>query len=255
MKEAIVQITTPAGRMDAFVTRPERAGRFPAVIVYMDVWGLREELFDIARRIATVGYYCIVPNFYYRHGPVRFEYRNEKGEMRSIETLPTDVQERIRDEMRGLTDRMVVEDTGTVLNFLEQELVRPGPIGAIGYCMGGRHALCAAGHYDAFRATVSLHGTRLVTDAPDSAHRFADRFGGEIYCGFAEHDTLAPPATIAKLAEVLGGRQNVRYESVVHAGTVHGYSLPDRDIFDKQAANRDWEAIFPMLRRQVPPGD
>jgi len=46
-------------------------------------------------------------------------------------------------------------------------------------------------------------------------------------------------------------RKGVRLRQVVHAGADHGYALPDRDVFDKQAANRDWEHIFPMLRRQL----
>jgi hypothetical protein len=27
--------------------------------------------------------------------------------------------------------------------------------------------------------------------------------------------------------------------------------LPDRDVYDRQAANRDWEYIFAMFRRQL----
>jgi carboxymethylenebutenolidase len=36
-------------------------------------------------------------------------------------------------------------------------------------------------------------------------------------------------------------------------GAVHGYGLPERDMHHKQAANRDWEAIFAMFHRQMPP--
>ena len=57
MKERFVEIETPSGRMETFVTHPEQDGPFPAVIVYMDIWGVREELFEIARRVGTVGYY------------------------------------------------------------------------------------------------------------------------------------------------------------------------------------------------------
>ena len=81
----------------------------------------------------------------------------------------------------------------------------------------------------------------------------AERFQGEIYCGFAEHDDLAPVATIDALQTLLGARSNVVYRARVHLGTVHGYSLPDRDLYDKHAANRDWEAIFAMFRRRLPP--
>ena len=68
MKERFVEIPTAAGRMETFVTHPEQDGPFPPVILYMDVWGMREELYDLARRVATVGYYCVVPDWYYRQG-------------------------------------------------------------------------------------------------------------------------------------------------------------------------------------------
>jgi len=43
----------------------------------------------------------------------------------------------------------------------------------------------------------------------------------------------------------------VDYCYEVHPGAEHGYALPDRDIHDKRAANRDWEVIFAMFRRQL----
>jgi carboxymethylenebutenolidase len=195
-----------------------------------------------------------LPNTYYRQGKVRFEYRNARAEMRSMKSLPWGVQEAVRAQKRSLTDRMVVNDMQCVLDFLAREPVRPGAKGVLGYCMGGRHALYVAGHFpEEFRATVSLHGTSLVTDAADSPHRLADRFRGEMYCGFAEHDSLAPPSTISTLADLLGGRSNVRYHFEVHRGTERGYSLPDRDIYDEAATKRDWKKIFAMLKRQLAP--
>ncbi len=254
MIEKFESIPTPDGGMDAFITYPETGERCPAVVIFMDIWGLREELFDVARRIATTGYYCILPNTYYRQGKVNFEYRNEKGEMRSIELLPAEVQEQLRVQMRSLTDEMVVADMKSILGFLKAEPVRAGPMGSLGYCMGGRHALAVAGHYpNEVRATASLHGTRLVMDGENSVHRLSGKFQGEIYCGFAERDSLAPPSTIEALAQCCSGRPGLEYSYMVHPGTEHGYSLPDRDIYRKAAANRDWERIFAMFRRQLEP--
>jgi carboxymethylenebutenolidase len=250
--ETFTEIPTADGRMDAFVTRPEEGGPFPAVIVLMDIWGLREELFDVARRIATVGYHCTVPNFWYRRGKVRFEYRDEKGRMRSLVAIPKAAQDEMHANMSHLTDAMAMADIGAVLKFLDGEPVRPGPKGTIGYCLGGRLSLAAAAAFpDRFRASASMHGTRLVNDKPDSPHRFVDRMRGEIYCGFAETDDLATPATIETLGKLFAGCTQVKYRAIVHPGTVHGYALPDRDIFDKPAANRDWENIFAMFKRQL----
>jgi carboxymethylenebutenolidase len=252
MRERFAEIATADGRMDAFVTHPEEGGPFPAVLVLMDVWGLREELFDVARRIATVGYHCTVPNFWYRRGKVRFEFRDEKGRMRSLSALPKETQDEIRANMVQVTDRMAMADIGAVLKFLDGEPVQKGPKGTLGYCLGGRLSLAAAAEYpEAFRASASMHGTTLVSDAPDSPHKFVDKMRGEIYCGFAEHDPYAPPSTIETLGKLFAGRGDVKYRAIVHAGTEHGYALPDRDIFHKPSYDRDWEHIFPMFRRQL----
>ena len=53
-------------------------------MLYMDVWGVREELYDLARRVATVGYYVMVPDFYYRQGKIRSTFINDKGERISL---------------------------------------------------------------------------------------------------------------------------------------------------------------------------
>jgi len=68
MIEQILDINTKAGAMQTFVCRPERGGPFPAVFMLMDAPGIREELRDMARRLATVGYYVLLPNLYYRAG-------------------------------------------------------------------------------------------------------------------------------------------------------------------------------------------
>ena len=55
MHERIISVRTPAGEMETFITYPEEGGPFAPVLIYMDFWGVREELFDIARRVGTVG--------------------------------------------------------------------------------------------------------------------------------------------------------------------------------------------------------
>lgn len=253
MHDRVVAVQTPSGQMETFITHPEQGGPFPAVVMYMDFWGVREELFDIARRVGTVGYYCMVPDLYYRQGRVRNEWRNEKNEMISMHRLDPERQRQALIPLEKLSNAMVVEDTGALLDFIDRgEPVRPGGVGAFGYCMGGRHVLCVAGAYpERFIANASLHGTRLLSDREDSPHRLAERFRGELYCGFAEHDPHASPEMIRELGAVLA-RCPVEYRCEIHPGAEHGYALPNRDIHDKRAANRDWELIFAMFRRRLP---
>ena len=61
-----LEIPTPDGQMNTFVTHPEEGGPFPVVFFYMDAPGKREELHDMARRLGSGGYYVVLPNLYYR---------------------------------------------------------------------------------------------------------------------------------------------------------------------------------------------
>ncbi len=254
MKERIVEIETRDGRMDTFITHPEQGGPFPPVILYMDIWGVREQLFDLARRIATVGFVGVVPNLYYRKGNNTFDYRHADGRTISLKTLDVAEREKILAFHAHLTDPMVVADTGALLDFLAtDEAVRPGPVGSVGYCMGGCHvARVAAVYPDAFRASAGLHGTNLVTNEADSPHLGAAAMRGEIYFGFGELDHFTPPEVIEAIREAFANAP-VDYLDVVHSGVEHGYAIPDRDVFDKQAAERDWELIFAMYHRQLRP--
>lgn len=60
------EIVTRDGEMTTFLCHPDRGGPFPTVLLLMDAMGMRDELRDMARRIATGGYYVLLPNLYYR---------------------------------------------------------------------------------------------------------------------------------------------------------------------------------------------
>jgi carboxymethylenebutenolidase len=254
MREQFVEIKTAEGVMEAFATHPEQDGPFPAVILYMDIWGVREELYDIARRIGTVGYYCLVPDLYYRAGGrIHYDFRNPQNRTISMNRLTGETAREIETRPK-LTNKMVLDDTGAVLNFLaDNDAVHRGGVGAVGFCMGGRYVMSAAGTYsDRIIASASLHGTTLISDRSDSPHLLAPNLRGEFYCGFAERDSHAPLTKVQELEKLLKPCA-VRYRHNVHAGTEHGYSLADRDVYDKRATARDWENIFAMFHRQIPP--
>src|ERR1051326_8948518 len=183
MRERTVAIPTQAGQMETFITHPNEGGPFPAVVIYMDFWGVREELFDIAHRVGTVGLCCVLADLYYRQGRVRNQWRNEKNEMISAHPLDPERRRQALAPLQQLSNAMVIEDTGALLRFIDgQKPVRSGGIGSLGYCMGGRHMLCIAGAYpERFIAGASLHGTTPISDREDSPHHFVQRFRGELY--------------------------------------------------------------------------
>ena len=78
MIEKNIKVRTRAGQMHAFTARPDVVEPVSAVIFFMDAPGFRPELEDMARRIALAGYYCILPDLYYRMGTIRLDYDRSK---------------------------------------------------------------------------------------------------------------------------------------------------------------------------------
>src|ERR1700759_5086285 len=68
MIEQQIDIATQDGAINPFVGHPERGGPFPVILFLMDAPGIREELRDMARRLAPTGYCVLLPNMYYRQG-------------------------------------------------------------------------------------------------------------------------------------------------------------------------------------------
>src|SRR5437016_5431265 len=138
MIEETLDIATGDGAMASFICRPERGGPHPAVFFLMDAPGIREELRDMARRLATVGYAVLLPNLYYRagrdtlYGPdVLEEGSAEHKRMRAVRTK--------------MTIPPVMDDVAALLAFVEaKDWARKGMVGCHGYCMSGPYALAAA---------------------------------------------------------------------------------------------------------------
>ena len=113
MIERTIDLPTPSGPMETFIVHPQDGGPHPAVVLYMDVWGIREELRDIARRIATVGYYCVLPDFYHRQGKKRHAYYDAKGRMISLDLLDEARRQIVLEPLSKLSDAMVIDVGGT----------------------------------------------------------------------------------------------------------------------------------------------
>lgn len=254
LAESTLELDRPGGKMQTVVIHPAGSPA-PGVILFMDMWGMRQTLVDIARGIARAGYCCMLPDVYYRLGKIRYAPQDMPGRRLNFADLERERQVALRAAMDGLSDAMVTDDAAFLLGVMERlPSVRPGAAAVVGYCMGGRHALCAAGRFpQRIRATACLHGTDLVRSDMQSPHRLAREADGEIYFGHAGRDRYAPADVAARLDQALTGCR-VRYRQETYAEAQHGYGLHDRDVFDARATLQDWGAIFAMFRRQLDTG-
>jgi len=242
MIEQQIEIPTRDGHTTTFITHPERGGPFPLILFYMDAPAIREELRDMARRLGTSGYYVMLPNLYYRAGVM------ELGPIPPDPDAPE--RKRMFELMNGINIPLVMEDTRALLAYAEgQSAARTDIIGTVGYCMSGRYAINAATHFpDRVKAAASIYGVQLATDQPDSPHLAARKTKAELYFACAEMDIYAPQEVIDKVREAMTG---ANAEVEIYPGTHHGFAFPKRPVYDRAAAERHWERLLALYRRNL----
>ena len=244
MIEHDTDISTADGAMNSFVVHSEEGGPFPVVLFYMDAPGKREELHDMARRIAAVGYFVVLPNLYYRRSRDFWLKERTEPAMAHMFSL-----------MATLDARTTHCDTQAMLSFIDaQPEADATRIGAVGYCMSGPFVMWAAADFpERFRCIASIHGANMATDKPDSPHRMAPRIRCESYFACAETDKWAPPADIEKLQAALqtaGTLHRIEW----YPGVEHGFVFPLRaGIYTRAAAERHWERLFDLFGRALRP--
>ena len=245
MIEDTLDIATGAGAMATFLCRPERGGPHPAVLLLMDAPGIREELRDMARRLATVGYGVLLPNLYYRAG---------RDTLYGPDVLEQGSAEHTR--MRAVRTRMtippVMDDIAALLRFVDARSdFKRGRVGCHGYCMSGPYALAAAARYpERIAAAASFYGTWLVSDAVESPHLTLAKAKGELYIACAEHDDLAPKPMVEELRRLFE-RSGAVGELEIYPGLHHGFAFPERRVYDKPGAERHWERLIALYRRRL----
>ena len=240
-----VDLDTADGRMDCYVFTPEDDGTWPAVILYMDAFGIRPNLAGMAERLATHGYAVVVPNLYYRSGafaPFDPKLVVSEGPER----------DRFKGMIQSINDTMVMRDTAAVLELIDTHpAVRGGRIGVVGYCMGGGFALSAAGTFpERVAAAASFHGGSLATDKPDSAHRLAHRITARVYVGVAEIDASFSPEQQSRLERALADA-GVDYTVEIYKGAKHGFAVTGHLVYDREASERHWQRLLHLLNETL----
>jgi len=237
-----LDLNTSDGVMDSYTFQPVGTGSYPAVILYMDAFGIRPNLDAMAQRLADAGYFVVVPNLYYRTGAFApFDPQKVFG---------GDEAERVR--FRSMIDSIdnaaVMRDTEVILEHLSSApgVAQPN-VGAVGYCMGGGFAISALGQFpDRVVAAASFHGAGLATDKADSPHRLAKQMRGRLYVGVAGIDPGFPREQQERLESALrdGG---VNYTLETYDGAKHGFAVTGHLVYDRDASERHWTRLLDLL--------
>lgn len=240
-----VNIETPDGEADAYFVHPV-GGAHAAVMLWPSIVGIRETFRAMGTRLAESGYSVLVINPYYRtqQGPVIPEDKGFRDPGMRDALMPF---------ARTLSPETCVTDGTAFVDWLDgQDEVDTGRmIGSIGYCMTGSYCIrLAAAMPGRIGAGCSFHGGGLVTEADDSPHRLLNQTMAGFLIAIAANDDERSPDEKHVLREAFDAA-GLEAEIEVYEGALHGWCVPDSDVYHEAQAERAWSRMLALFERRL----
>lgn len=241
-----VDVKTPAGVADAYFVHPSKAGKYPGVLIWPDIFGLRPAFKEMATRLAASGYAVLVVNPFYRvqRAPTAPEHPdfNDPATRSALIALHD-----------GLTPDTAKIDAKAFTAFIDQQAAvdTKRKIGTTGYCMGGPLVLqTAAAVPDRIGAGATFHGGGLVTDKPESPHLLIPQMKAQFLIAIAESDDAKQPTAKDTLRTAFAAAR-LPAEIEVYTGTQHGWCPPDSRVYNHDQAEKAWSRLTALFGRTL----
>ena len=243
--EKDVSVWTADGQADATLFTPAGKGKWPAVLLWPDILGLRPVFREMGWRLAAQGYVVLVPNPYYRvkKAPViegAFDF-NSKDDMAKIMAFKS-----------GLTDAMVDRDSSAYVTFLDAQpqTDKRKKAGVQGYCMSGQISFrTAAARPDRIGAVATFHPGALVTDKPSSPHLLIPKSRAAYLVIIAKNDAEKMPREKSELDTAFAAAR--RPAKVEISSANHGWTVAGSQTYDEPEAERAWAELLPFYRAHL----
>jgi carboxymethylenebutenolidase len=240
-KGADVEIKTPDGTCDAYFVHPAK-GKYPGVLIWPDIFGLRPAFKEMATRLAESGYSVLVINPFYRikKSPTAPEHPDFND--------PT-TRDGLMKLMQSLTPDTAVTDAKAFVAYIDTQpsVDKKRKIGTTGYCMGGPFVFrTAATLPDRIGAGATFHGGGLVTDKPDSPHLLIPKMKAHYLIAIAENDDQKQPDA-KDVLKASFAKANLPAEIEVYAGAQHGWCPPDSAVYNHDQAEKAWSRLLVLF--------
>jgi carboxymethylenebutenolidase len=243
--EKDVVVKTADGNADAALFTPAGKGKWPAVLMWPDILGLRPVFREMGKRLAAQGYVVLLVNPYYRtrkapvvEGPFDF---NNKDDVAKIMVF-----------RQGFTDAMVDRDSVAYVSFLDAQpqTDKRRKAAVQGYCMSGPLSFrTAAARSDRIGAVATFHPGALVTDEPSSPHLLIPMTKASYLVIIAKNDAAQMPKEADTLKAAFAAAHR---RAIVEVSTAnHGWTVAGSQTYDEAAAERAWAELLPFYRTNI----
>jgi carboxymethylenebutenolidase len=227
--------------IDAYLAEPNGEGRFPAVVVIQEIFGVNAHIRDVTGRFAQLGYVAIAPALYQRLAP-GFESGYTSEEIAQ--------GRRYKDQTQAT--ELLGDVSGAIAYLQGLPNVNAEAIGCIGFCFGGHVAYLAA-TLPAVKATASFYGAGIATGTPGGGEPTIARtaeISGTLYAFFGREDDSIPAQQVNEIEAALEKHQ-VSHQIFQYAGAGHGFFCDRRGSYNPEAAADAWEQVKALFAKTL----
>ena len=240
-KETEVEIKTADGTCDAYFVHPAQ-GKYPAVLIWPDIFGLRPTFRQMGKRLAESGYSVLVVNPFYR--VKKAPTAPDKADFNDPET-----RKALMALSGGLSPQTAEVDAKAFVGWLDKQSAvdTKKKMGTTGYCMGGPFTMRTAALFpDRVGAGGSFHGGGLVTDKPESPHLLVPKMKARFLFAIAENDDKRQPEAKDVLKKAFADAK-LPAEIEVYAA-MHGWCPPDSQVYNQELAEKAWSRLLATFK-------
>jgi carboxymethylenebutenolidase len=255
-----------AGKVQAYLSRPDVPGPRPAVIVIHEIYGLNDQIRSVADRFAAAGYVALAPHLYSRPDLADvLTPANIEEAMRFGMSLPPDkmtdadfVRQKLAElapEKReavkktrpllfgGLPRAAFTQDLVRAADYLNaQSFVTPGKIASLGFCFGGGMSFDFACHAK-LAASVVFYGGN-----PDPISK-VENIAGPVL-GLYGADDMRINASLDEMVRAMVTYKK-DFEMRIYPGAAHAFFNETRPSYREAAARDAWERVLNFFKRTL----
>ena len=225
--------------MGAYLARPDDGKTYPAVIVWMEVFGVNSHIRDVTERVAAEGYVAIAPNFFFRSAPDLELGYDEAG-----------MNEGIANMMKLQADQMIADAQGTLTYLRGRADVDGSKIGVMGFCIGGHMTYLTACETDVAAAASFYGGGISAPEGPGGAASTVSRTSGiscPIVCLYGAKDAHIPLDQVDQVRSALNAA-GTQAEVIVYDDADHGFFCDQRESYHKASADDAWTRVKALFQ-------
>ena len=233
-----IKVTVNGGQMPGYIAAPDKAGKYPTVLVVPEIFGMHRYQQDICRRLAKVGIVGVTFDPFFRSGDL---------------TKISDIKEVIG-KANSLADDVMLADVDALIDMVSKhKKVNAAKLGITGMCRGGRTVWMVAAHSKKIKAGVSWYGglNPMPPAMPKTPHDVIANLNAPVLGLYAGADAGIPVNQVARMQEVLAkGNKNAKASTfILYPNVPHAFHADYRPSYRKPEADAAWKEMLAWFKQ------